>query len=150
MPKFKFRLATLLRLKESVREERHGELARAYEADALLERQQEELVCQREGLMEECRRAVRPGIVDVDRLIESQRFELLLKAQQQYVAQQREAVAVEIDRRRQALVEANREVRVLEKLRERLLARHRQDEDQRQVKLMDELAMQRVGREAIA
>jgi len=146
MARFKFRLATLLRLKENAREERYAELTRAYEADAVLAEQEAELGRQRRRLMEAVRRAVEPGEVNVDQLIEGQRFELLLKTQQEYVARQREAVAVEIDRRREALVEANREVRVLEKLRERLLERHEADESRRQTKLMDEVAMQRAGR----
>ena len=60
--------------------------------------------------------------LDVNRLLEAQRYELLLKAQSQELAKQAMLLAAETERRRQMLVEADREVRVLELLDER----HRQ------------------------
>ena len=57
--------------------------------------------------------------LDVNRLLEAQRYELLLKAQSQELAKQAILLAAETERRRQMLVEADREVRVLELLDER-------------------------------
>ena len=56
-------------------------------------------------------------------------------------------MAAEIERRRQALVEADREVRVLEKLRQRQAEQHRRDEDLREVKRLDEVASQQAFRQ---
>jgi flagellar export protein FliJ len=53
---------------------------------------------------------------------------------------QREGVADQIEKRRQALVEADREVRVLEKLREQKETEYRQQDDAQEVKRLDEIA----------
>ncbi|MBN1909977.1 MAG: flagellar export protein FliJ [Pirellulales bacterium] len=149
MGKFRFRLATLLRLLENARQERRAELAQAYEADDVLRGQLNDVHENQRQLLDACRKAAGPGEVDVDRLIAGQRYDLLLKAQEQYLNQQRENVAGEIERRRAALVEANREVRVLEKLEERLLERHREKENKQEIKILDEMGNQRARRERI-
>ena len=128
MAKFKFRLATLLKLREATRDERRAELAQAYQADSLLEKQQDRLRKELAGLLLQSRKVAEPGTVDVDQLLETQRYELVLRAQQSQLSAQRQTVAEEIERRRQVLVEADREVRVLEKLRQRQLQRHREEE----------------------
>ena len=87
-----------------------------------------------------------PGGVNIDRLVEARRYELVTTAQQRNIGQQRETVAAEIERRRQALVEADREVRVLEKLRERQAEQYRRDEEGREAKRLDEVASQQACR----
>jgi flagellar export protein FliJ len=140
MSKFQFRLATLLRLREAAREERQIALADAYRADGVLEQRQQQLADELAGLKGDCRQASAPGQVNVDRLVESQRYELLLRAATSQLGQQREQLGIEIQRRREAVVQANRAVRVLEKLRERQLERHRADEAYREMRLLDEVA----------
>ncbi len=58
-------------------------------------------------------------------------------------------MATEIERRRQALVEADREVRVLEKLRERQAEQHRREEDLQEAKRLDEVAAQQAFRQVL-
>jgi len=140
MSKFKFRLATLLRLRESERDERRAELAEAYQADAIMEERENEIDSDLAELAQKCRKSSTPGPVDVDKLVETQRFEILLRAQRQYAREQRAVLAAEIERRRERLVEANREVHVLEKLKEKLLERHREEEKLQEIKAMDETA----------
>ena len=149
MAKFKFRLATLLRLREATRDERRLQLAEAYQVDDVLRERLDGVSQQLTGLRDRCRECCRPGKVDVDQLVDAQRFELALKAQSSQIHQQREAVAVEIGRRREVLVEANRDVRVLEKLREKQAARHRREEDRRETKVLDEVAGRRVAWEDV-
>ncbi len=146
MAKFRFRLATLLRLGESVRDERRARLAEAYRADELLEQHEAALAEELASLRTACRSTVMPGSVNLDRMVETQRYELVLRAQQKHFAQQREAVAGEIERRREALMAANREVRVLEKLRERQEQRHRHEEARRDLRQLDEATAARAGR----
>ncbi len=92
------------------------------------------MICRQAGALDDelaslgqrLRQESAPGEIDVDRLLEAQRFEILSKRSVPQLANQHEQVKAEIERRRQALVEANREVQVLEKLREqpaRVLAR---------------------------
>jgi flagellar protein FliJ len=150
MARFTFRLATLLRLRESERDQRRAELAQAYHADDILRQQDEDLERERIGLLAISREAAGPGTVDIDRLIQTQRYELLLKTHQQQLRRQREAVAAEIGRRRETLVRANREVRILENLREKQAQRHREEEGRRETKRLDEVATQRVGREEMS
>jgi len=150
MQPFRFRLATLLRLREAARDERRSALAEAFQVDDLLRRQREGVAEELQRLKTLCRVAAGPGQVDVDRLVEAHRFELALRAHGKALDRQREAVAAEIERRRQALAEANRDVRVLEKLRERQAGRHRKEQDRRERKQLDEVALQRSLREEAA
>jgi flagellar export protein FliJ len=96
-------------------------------------------------LDQQSRNAVSPGPIDVDQLFHARRYELFLRAQQQDLLQQQQAVDAELRRRQQALVEANREVRVLELLREKQWTRHRDEESRQEMKQLDEVA-QRTGR----
>ena len=145
MAKFTFRMATLLKLRESARDERQAQLTRAQRAADILRRQQEVLEEEARRLEQQSREAVRPGRIDVNHLLHARRYELVLRAQQLDLQQQQQAVDAEVQRRQRALVEANREVRVLELLREKLWARHRDEEARQEIKQLDEVA-QRTGR----
>ena len=136
----KFRLATLLELRESARDERRGQLAQAYRAEEIVEQQRTRLARELSELEKQNRQASAPGPLDVDRLLEVSRYELLLRFQQQQAGQQHEMVQAEIERRREALVDANRQVRVLEELRRKQLERHRQEESRQEIKRLDEAA----------
>ena len=130
----------MLRLRETERDERRSELAEAYRADEIMSEQQKQIDDALAGLIAGCRKAASPGTVDIDRLIESQRYDVLLRAQKKHLAQQREMVAAEIERRRERLVEANREAHVLEKLRERQKQRYNEEEGRKEIKMLDEVA----------
>jgi flagellar protein FliJ len=145
MAKFKFRLTTLLKLREATRDERRAELAEAYRADDILVERLRQIHDELKGIGEACRKAIGPGAVNVDLLIESQRYEVLLRSYEKQTLQQRELLAQEIERRREALLVANREVRVLEKLREHQLEQHREEENRRDIKRLDEIAGQRAA-----
>lgn len=147
MAKFKFRLATLLRLCEVARDERRAQLARAYQADEIIEKDRTLVASERRELERQNRLASAPGRLDVDRLLESRRYELVLQSQEQQLAQQHQAVRAEIERRRQALVDANRQVRVLETLHQKQLDHHRQEENRQEIKQLDEMAGRRAAQE---
>jgi flagellar protein FliJ len=140
MSKFKFRLSTLLRLRETTRDECRTELAQAYRADEIVESEQERIVAELTKLENESRTAVLPGQLDVDRLLETRRYSLVLGAQRKHAAGQRDAIAEEIERRRRKLVEADRQVRVLDELRDRQRRRHRDNENRLEIKVLDEVA----------
>jgi flagellar FliJ protein len=149
MAKFKFRLATLLRLREATRDERRAELAEAYRADDLLREHLRRVGRELSWLQGRCRQVAGPGTVDVDRLVEAQRYEVTLRAQESRLTGQRDAIGAEIDRRRQALLAADRDVRLLEKLRQKQAQRHHQEESRREIKELDEVAGQRATRENV-
>ena len=83
----------------------------------------------------ECRKAAGPGEVDVDRLVEAHRYAVVAcRLARAELHEQRQALAAEIDRRRQSLFKADQDVQVLEKLRDRRLRRYRLEEERQQAK----------------
>jgi flagellar export protein FliJ len=137
---FRFRLATLLRLREADRDERRSHLADAQRAEDIVRARIAEIDGESSRLRGESARLSRPGRVNIDELMEINRFELLLAAERQGAVQQQKLVAEEVERRRLALVAADREVRVLERLRETGQERHQQEADRQERKQMDETA----------
>jgi flagellar export protein FliJ len=147
MPRFQFRLATLLRLRELARDERRALLAEALRlADQVRARQQETT-----ALVESTRKLQRPsaGAIDVDGLLNATRYELVLRAELQQLEMQQATIGVEIEKRRQALIEADREVRSLERLRETQQERHLAEEEERARKELDEIAVRQYAAEPV-
>lgn len=143
MSTFKFRLQTLLRMRMADRDEKRGKLAEAYQAERILQGRIEELARDIGEARDRARRGSSPGEINVDMLLNSHRYEVLLAAQKKALEQQLTQVQAEVERRRLTLVEADREVRVLEKLREKRLGEHAQGELKKEVKELDEVALQR-------
>ena len=141
MPPFRFRLTTLLRLREADRDQRRAQLAEAHLAEDKLRQHIAELDRQLADLRHDYSAHAAPGPVEVDRLVSTQRYELVLMSQRQTQHKQAQLLAAEVERRRLMLVEADREVRVLEKLRDRQHERHREDEARQETKLLDEIAL---------
>jgi flagellar export protein FliJ len=137
---FRFRLATLLRLREADRDERRTQLADAQRAEDIVRARIGDIDGEIVRLRGESARLSRPGLVNVDELMEIERYELLLGAERLAAKQQHQLVATEVERRRGALVMADREVRVLERLRETQHQRHRQEADRQERKELDETA----------
>ena len=147
---FKFRLAALLQLRAATRDERRAALAEGYRVDDVLRRNLEAAAGEIELLHQRRRTIATAGAVNVDQLVESQRYELVVKQREAQLVRQRQGVAAEIQRRREALVEADREVRVLEKLRDRQAEQYRRGEECKEAKRLDEVALQQALREAVA
>jgi flagellar export protein FliJ len=144
MAKQRFRLETLLRLRALSREERQRALAEAYQAETRLEQQRLQLDAELANVRNDYREASRQGEMDVDRLMAAQRYELTLQAQVRQIAEQQQMLAEETERRREALVEADRQVKVLERLREVHLQRHRDADRKAEEKFLDEVAARTV------
>ena len=81
-----------------------------------------------------------PGVADVDRLLQAHRYAGVLALQRRTLENQLSQVRAECQRRRLALVEADRQVQILEKLRERQEAAYRKQQDRTETKELDELA----------
>jgi flagellar FliJ protein len=114
-----FRLATLLKLRIDDRDRRRRELAQALEAQRILEEQIAALEAERTSMQTLIGQRVRPGSADVDGLLQINRYQIQLIGQRKTLDGQVAQVVAEAERRRQVLVEADRQVRVLEKLREK-------------------------------
>ena len=148
MARFRFRLEPLLKLRRAARYERRAQLAQAHDAQHILYDQHaasaDDLLASRNASV----RDSMPGIIDVDRLLNSHRYELVLEAQSAEIEKRQEQLAAEIDRRHELLMEADREVKVLEKLKEKKLDTHRREQLAIEVKQMDEVG-QRLRREVL-
>jgi flagellar protein FliJ len=147
MAKYQFRLATVQKVREARRTQQRQSLAEAYRAEQVLAENRESLATEEIELRELQRSATQGKYLDVNMLLEAQRYELLLKARALELAKQGTLLAAETERRRQLLVEADREVKVLELLDKRHREEHNRRRQQQEVKQLDEAAQ--IRREAL-
>lgn len=138
---FHFRLATLLKMREAERDESRLRLGEALEAERILIARINELEQERGQVTEQSRVAVQPGTIDLDRLVQASRYEHLLEAQLRVFRQREQQLQDEIAKRRDALLESDRRVKVLEKLRERQLSEFQRGESKREQLQMDALGL---------
>jgi flagellar protein FliJ len=138
---FRFRLDTLLRLRMAERDQRRADLAKALRAEEMLGGERSRLEDEQHQIAERTRLLKAPGEANVDALLHAHRYERVLVAQHQQLASQLAQIEAEVQRRRQVLVEADRQVRVLEKLRERQAAAHRANEAKLETKQLDEAGL---------
>lgn len=139
---FHYRLATMLRLRENERDRCRLELAEAQREEERIAARISQLNDELTRLERSLQKAVGPGRIDVLRLHHVQRHQQQLKADLQHAEAAQRAAAAEAERRRQMLLEADREVRTLEKHREQQLARHQAAELKLEIKQLDEQATQ--------
>lgn len=146
MTAFRFRLETLLKLRRAALDEQRAKLAEIYRAEEALKEQQRQLQQQREEAQVQRRAAAGRGVVNVDAVLNTQRYEWVLQSHRAVLGEHERKLAEAMEQQRRLVIEADREVKVLEKLHERRLAEHRRAEHLADVKQMDEAAA-RAGRE---
>jgi flagellar export protein FliJ len=140
MARYEFRLKSLEKVRSARRDQCRGALADAFRAQAVLAQTQHELAAEQQELRNYARQASE-GILDVNRLLDAQRYELVLKAREQEFTRQEALLATETELRRTALVEAEREVRALALLDQRQRRAHAIHERRREAKQLDEAAL---------
>ena len=138
-----FRLATLLRLREAVRDERRRQLAETLRAaDAIRGATR----CYRRGARKT--EAVSSGLCRHDQCRSLARRRPLRSAAAPRARTGRctdgRAIDVDIEKRREALLAADRDMRSLEQLYETQQRRHQAEEDRRRMKELDETAQLRM------
>ncbi len=147
---FTFRLETLLTLRRRQRDEIRRQSAEPLRA-ALAEQQRlaSELARIGDSLAHAAREAeatVRPGELDIDRLLAGQRYQLTLRMERGRLDQLHRQVGLQVEGFRQRIQAAEQAVRVLEKLRERQAAEYRATEEARETRQLDEVAVLRAAR----
>lgn len=142
MAKFTFRLATLLKLREAERDERRGEYNEALRAADVLRSQQTSLEDELRSVR--AARSQTHRVLNIDLLIQGSQHELLLRAQVDLLDKQFAEVQDEAERRRAKLLEADRAVKVLEKLRDRQSQRFQQELWRQEAKTLDEVSQSMV------
>ena len=140
MSKYTFRLETLQKVRCERRDQLRTALADAFRAEQILTDHQAELAAEQYELLHQQRSAADGKYLDVNRLVEAQRYELVLKAREQELARQKGLLAAEIERRRLALVEADRDVRVLELLDQKNRREHDRQTQRAEIRELDEIA----------
>ena len=139
MASFKFKLGAVLRLREAARDERRGLLAEALRLEDTLRGRVREFDDRLADMKSQHLQAIGPGAVNVDRLIDTHRYGLVVAAEKAVILKQLAALALETEKRREALTVADGEVRVLEKLRETQRERYLEEEQRQEVKMLDEV-----------
>ncbi len=138
---FHFRLQTLLRLRIAERDQRRAELAKALRAEEVLRAEEQRVADEQAALARHVQSLKSPGSANIDGLLQTHRYDVVLLSQRKQIASQLAQVQAESERRRLALVEADRQVRVLEKLHDRQLATHRSQAERLETKQFDEIAI---------
>jgi flagellar export protein FliJ len=135
-------------LRENVRNECHQSLAAAQKAEDVVQTRVHALNTMLADLRSQSQTASRPGQIDITRLLNADRYEAAVAAQLNAALQHREAATAEVAHRRQELIESDREVKTLEKLRHYQADRHQLEENRREVKQLDEATAQQASRQA--
>ncbi|MEX0675759.1 MAG: flagellar FliJ family protein [Pirellulales bacterium] len=140
MSPFKFRLTTLLTLRNAERERCRAELAAACALERQLAERRRSLEAQLERHRQWVRAGTSPGTIAVEKLKSAGQYERALRAQLAEVVADHETGAAEVGCRQQAAARAESEVRVLEKLREREIDEFKRAQALVEVKQVDEVA----------
>jgi len=146
---YRFRLKPLQKIRENVRRERQAELAKALAAEAVVREKIESIVHDIAGTKEQGRKCSQEGRINVDVLVGLRRHEAWLLAQKQEAEQKLEQVLAEVERRRLAVVEADKEVKILEKLHEKYKDNYDAEQSAKEVVEFDEIASQRAARKML-
>ena len=147
MRAFRFRLRTLQRLREQKRDAAKQRLADAQSQRVKVESDIRDIHDELQGLESHMRQAVNSQQLDVDRVMDGHRHQISLQAK---LAELNKVLATAndvVDKCRLKLVEADREVKVLEKLHERQLSEHEKQIAAHESKLLDEAASVRAARQ---
>jgi flagellar FliJ protein len=138
---FIFRLDPLITIRDNVLKERQSELAKAYEARKILEKEIQGVERQLEEGITIVRSLIQEGqTVNVESLLGFRRQEMFLRAQQSDLTQKLQMVDEEIIRCRTAVIVANKELKIVEKLKEKRFEKYLEDENRAETKFMDEIA----------
>lgn len=143
----KFRLHSVLQLRRTHQDERKTELAQAIQAAQILQNQIGDVQQQLQEIEDQLRTAATDRL-DVDHLMAIRRHQATTRALLRQLEEQEQVVEQEIERRQNRLVEANREVKVVETLEQQhrdaqwgLFLKREQD-------ALDEFAQKRVQSDA--
>jgi len=138
---FTFRLEPLIKIRKNVLQECQATLAKAYDERYVLEEQLQEIENQLAEGTATARSLTQPGQkVNVDYLLGIRRQEMFLLANQNILKQGIQKADEKIERCHVAVVAANKEVKILEKLKEKRYEQYQEEAKREEIKAMDEIA----------
>ena len=139
MSRFTFPLTSLLSYRRHRRELCRQLLAEVLADDARLRAEQDELAHEHGEVLNELRRLGEGGALDVDRAATRRYYAALVRRRIDASQGRRQLVANQLHLCRQALVKADGEVRMLERLEETRRAEHRSREERRTAHELEDL-----------
>jgi flagellar export protein FliJ len=143
---FKFRLEPLITIRSNVLKEQQAELAKAYDARRQIEELQGQINEQLTVNENEGRKLMQPGqAVNVNHLLGLRQQEMFLRADYQQLSERIKGIDEVIEMRRNAVMLANRNLKIIEKLKEKRREKHRLEELRKESALMDEIAGQQAA-----
>lgn len=138
MKNFHFRLAPLLTLRENERDLRRQALGEALRHEDELKQARRHLERERGQQLEEFRLLGQPGTVNVDGANSRRVYASQLVAWLLDVERERTLASRQVELCREALLHADQQVQMLEKLRDRQLAEFRQNAERREARHLEE------------
>ena len=138
---FKFRLEPLITIRDNTLKECQAELAKAYNERRLCEESIQNVDHQLAEGAEAARRFTQEGqTVNVEYLLGIRRQEMFLLADRNTLTEKLQGIDRDIEIRRNAVVEANKALKTIEKMKEKLHEQYLAEERKQDTKLMDEIA----------
>jgi flagellar protein FliJ len=149
MAKFIFKLDGVLRHRQNIEHQRKRELAVIQTQMTALDNELRAMDASVRASVDDLRNNRLIGKLDLAFLAAHRRFALAMQRKAIGIAEKMAAVQVQVDRAKRNLHEASKQRKILEKLRERLLMRWREELERKDVAEMDEIAM-RLGHDQLA
>jgi flagellar export protein FliJ len=147
MARFRFRLQSLLQLRDADRQQRLGELAESLASERMCQQARRAVDGQRTTQRNAARHAAGRVTVDVDRLQAASEYDASLRERAAELARKQHELDAEIAERQRALAVADGHVRVLEKLRERQLQDFARQQVLAEINELDEAALRAYARD---
>ena len=117
----KFRLATLLKIRERERDQAGQAVSDALIAIAKMDDAKRDIDEQNRA-MDELRKQSSNGLISLGQILDAQRYQLVLAAQAAHIAQDRSLLVQELERRQAKLLKCQQSVKSLQKLRDNRFA----------------------------
>lgn len=145
MAGFDFRLAKVQQIRQRERDLAGGEVARVQQAQAILSEQITAILAELTDL-EQQRHAAIFEKFDIQKTLDIQRYQVDLLAQQGGLEAQLKILEAERQRRLAILIEAEKKLKALEKLKEKQLEEWNKTQQQKFQNALDEFATRRIGK----
>lgn len=150
MSEFQFSLQSVLKVRLAERDGRRTELADAQRSLLALQTEFGRLERDLQHLRAQLRRSLLPGSLDVAHLQSCNACELTLRREIDLLDQQRRDAEKEAEQCHAALIQADQQVRMLEKLSDKQREEHSRDEKKRERRHLDELGCQSFSKVGLA
>ncbi|MDR1924840.1 MAG: flagellar FliJ family protein [Planctomycetaceae bacterium] len=145
---FRFPLEPVIVIRDNFLKECQHELAKAYEARRIVEETEEKINSDLQSNFENGRRMLQEyGKLDVEYMLGLRRHDAYLNAQLNVVKHDLARIDEEIEKRQLAVTEAHKELKIIEKLKEKKLDEFYKNETKKEQIAMDEVAIIRKNRE---